>query len=158
MRTHDLLQAVASSTGGGLEGDQLRLTRRGVGILLAAITDDLWMTAIEAAPVQRLLLTLETGVTQALERLEIPHELTLGIPALDARYVIKGADPDASRALLQDPETLRRIHALEPFTELELGYRSYRLVRALPTSGWTPEQLLASLDPLLDLVEQTRAR
>lgn len=154
MTTERFLEDLADEIGGSVQADRVRFSLRGFAGSVEFISEDRLLVVVEAVPCHRLLLTPESDVTQELHRLGIPHETEIGVPDVDERYVIKNAPQEKARTIL-GPEFLEALRELEPFDELEMGTRNYRLLK---TRGqdYDTAHAAADLDQLVRVAELTQ--
>lgn len=154
MTTQRFLEDLAEEVGGTVQGERVRFSLGGFSGSVEFVSEDRLLMVVDALPCHRLLLTPETDVTQELHRLGIPHEIEIGVPEVDARYVIKNAPQEKARTIL-GPEFLQALRELEPFDELEMGNRNYRLLKAR-VDTYDAEHAARDLDQLVHVVELTQ--
>lgn len=131
------------STPQGVEVDNVSFTLQTSGSRLLVVAPQ--------RPGARILLSPESDYTRSADQIGVSAEAKVGQAEFDARYVVRDEDGKAS-ALLND-EVRQIVTSLEPFTELELGAREYRLL----TSPENADVLAANLKSLARLVTLTRA-
>lgn len=100
----------------------------------------------------RVLLAPETDYTRQADLIGVHVEGKSGRATFDERYVIRADDATASA--LFDEELIAKVEALEPFLELEMSPREYRLLKERPED---PGLVRKDLAALAVVVEATRA-
>lgn len=74
-----------------------------------------------------LLLAPESDYTHQADQMGVSQESKIGESEFDDRYVIRDPDGQASSVLTAD--VIAAVEALEPFVELQLSKRQYRLLK-----------------------------
>ena len=105
------------------------------------------LVVVRTPPRDKLRLCEESGVSQELDKLGLADEEKCGDQHLDDRYVVRG------NTELLTPDVKEAIRALEPFVELELASREYRLLKEVPDGDLAAAEQAA--DGLLRLVALT---
>lgn len=98
-----------------------------------------------------LLLAPESAYTQTADKIGVSGESKIGQDDFDARYVIR--DPQGLASSVLTTEVVSAVQALEPFIELELTGKQYRLLKQIDDE----EQGLDLIRRFQQLVELTRS-
>jgi len=101
---------------------------RGIPLTLQALGDTQWLVVLQARPAARLRLSAESDFTKQLDKMGFSDETKLGDPQLDDHYVIR-AESQEAKDLLSNPTVRQALSSLNPFLELELTYKEYRLIK-----------------------------
>jgi len=127
---------------------------QGIPLTLAALGEKQWLIVLQARPAARLRLSAESDYTKQLDKMGFSDETKVGDPHLDDHYVIRAESAEA-KELLANPEVRKALSALDPFLELELTHKEYRLIK----DGLqpTPQAIERLLSPLHDLIKATQA-
>ncbi|MFA5504188.1 MAG: hypothetical protein WC423_02105 [Vulcanimicrobiota bacterium] len=96
-----------------------------------------------------LLIAPESDYTQSADQLGVSEESKIGHSDFDDRYVIR--DPEGRAGSVLKPEVISAVQALEPFVELELNSKQYRLLK----EGLDEKQALETIRALQQLVKLT---
>lgn len=88
-----------------------------------------------------LLLAPESNYTRQADKLGVSGESKIGRSDFDDRYVIRDPDHQAGQ-ILSDP-FIAAVVALEPFTELELSKKQYRLLKTYSSAESVERDLQA---------------
>ena len=100
----------------------------------------------------KVILAEESDYTRKADQVGVLGEGKSGQVAFDDRYVIR-ADDQTAKSLVED-KMMALLQALEPFLELEMSGKEYRLLKQRPEE---PNQVRRDLASLAALVEATRA-
>jgi hypothetical protein len=96
-----------------------------------------------------LLLAPESQYTHQADAIGVSKEAKIGESDFDARFVIR--DPDGAAGTVLTPEVIAAVEALEPFIELQMSKKRYRLLK----EGLNEAQALDALRGLEKLVALT---
>lgn len=102
-------------------------------------------------PKVRLMISPESDYTRSADQIGVSEEAKLGQEEFDARYVVR--DPEGRASEVLNDELRQLVTSLDPFTELELGSRGYRLL----TSPENAQSLAANLKAFAKIVSLTQA-
>jgi len=122
-------------------------SERGGYPLLAEHSGSHLLLVVSTPPRATLRLCEESALSQDLEKLGLADEEKCGDPLLDERYVVRG------NSELLTAEVKEAIRGLEPFVELELTAREYRLLKEFPAEDLAAAEQAA--DGLVRLVALT---
>lgn len=125
---------------------------QGIPLTLQALGEKQWLVVLQARPAARLRLSAESDFTKTLDKMGISDETKVGDPQLDDHYVIR-AETQEAKDLLGRAEVRNALTALDPFMELELTHKEYRLIKDGVEP--TPQAIEALLTPLHQLIEAT---
>ena len=78
-------------------------------------------------PKAPLLLAPESDYTNKADQIGVSEESKIGESDFDKRYVIR--DPDGKAGTVLTSDVISAVEALEPFVELELTRKHYRLLK-----------------------------
>ena len=98
-----------------------------------------------------LLLAPESDYTHSADELGVSQESKIGQSDFDQRYVIR--DPDGQAGDVLNDEVISAVEALEPFVELEMSKKQYRLLK----EGLDEQQASDTIKQLEKLVGLTTA-
>ena len=98
-----------------------------------------------------LLLAPESDYTQSADKIGVSQESKIGQSDFDQRYVIR--DPDGQAESVLSEEVISAVEALEPFVELEMSKKQYRLLK----EGLDESQASETIKRLEKLVGLTTA-
>ncbi|MBS2035210.1 hypothetical protein JST97_09485 [bacterium] len=126
----------------------------GIPLALKALGEQQWLVVLHARPAARLRLSAESDYTKQLDKMGISDETKVGDPHLDDNYVIRAETPEA-KEMLANPDVRKALASLDPFLELELTHKEYRLIK----DGLqpTPQALETLLEELHNLIKATQA-
>ena len=96
-----------------------------------------------------LLLAPESDYTQSADQLGVSQESKIGQSDFDQRYVIR--DPDGQAGAVLNDDVISAVEALEPFVELEMSKKQYRLLK----EGLDEQQASETIKQLEKLVGLT---
>ncbi|MFN8611553.1 MAG: hypothetical protein U0931_28675 [Vulcanimicrobiota bacterium] len=127
---------------------------QGIPLDLKALGERQWLVVLHARPSARLRLSAESDYTKQLDKMGISDETKIGDPHLDDNYVIRAETAEA-KEILGNPVVRKALADLDPFLELELTHKEYRLIK----DGLqpTPQALETLLSQLHDLIKATQA-
>lgn len=97
-----------------------------------------------------ILLAPESHYTQQADKIGVSAESKIGEGDFDARYVIR--DPDGKASQILSAEVVKSVEALEPFIELEMTPKQYRLLKSVSDE----QQAMAAIKGLQAVVELTK--
>lgn len=122
----------------------------GFPLKIKALGEQQWLIVLQAPPICRLRLSAESDLTKKLDQMGLSNEHKVGQADLDEQYVIR-AESQEAKDLLQDAPFREALQALEPFLELELTHKEYRLIKDGVSP--TPQAIQTVLTALSELVK-----
>jgi hypothetical protein len=96
-----------------------------------------------------LLLAPESEYTHSADKLGVSQESKIGESDFDDRYVIR--DPEGQAGSVLTTEVIAAVEALEPFVELQLSKKQYRLLK----EGLDESEAVKAIRKLEELVGLT---
>lgn len=96
-----------------------------------------------------LLLAPESDYTQQADQIGVSEESKIGCSDFDQRFVIR--DPEGQAESVLTDEVVSKVLEMEPFVELEMNRKQYRLLK----EGLNEEQALEAVKGLKELVSLT---
>lgn len=151
MQLQSLIDSLASLSEVEVEDDN-RVSYQGLSFFLDIPQGRKLLIVAQAKPGYRILLSPESDYTRRADELGVSDETKIGRSEFDTRYVIRDEEKKADAMLTEDVISL--ITELEPFVELELTRREYRLLKDPPDDA---ALVLADLGRMARLIDQTRA-
>jgi uncharacterized lipoprotein YajG len=110
------------------------------------------LLSIASKPEHRLLVSPTSALTKELDVLGIGKRVSSGDKGFDQKYVVR-ADVEESMATATVKKIKQAIELLEPFVELEMTSRDYRLLKAPPQNI---DDVVSDLEAFVHIVEATQ--
>ena len=146
--TNDSLAEFLKKADLSVNEDKVRLSKITVSF---TVTDKTVLLVADHPAKASLLLAPESDYTQQADKIGVSEESKIGQGDFDERYVIR--DPDDKAATVLTSDVVATITALEPFVELEMSSKQFRLL----LEDINEEQVLHRLQKLESLVALTGA-